>query len=53
MMLQMEKGSVLLSSIGTPTYAILSDLLAPAKPGQKLHDNIQLPCATISSLNDL
>ena len=31
-----KKVPVLLSSIGAPTYVILSDLLAPAKPGEKV-----------------
>ena len=35
-----KKVPVLLSSIGAPTYVILSDLLAPAKPGEKSFDEI-------------
>jgi len=35
-----KKVAVLLNSVGAPTYAVLSDLLAPAKPGEKLFDNI-------------
>ena len=31
-----KKVPVLLSSIGAPTYVILSDLLASAKPGEKV-----------------
>ena len=35
-----KKVPVLLSSIGASTYAILSDLLAPAEPGKKSFDKI-------------
>ena len=34
---------VLLSSIGTPTYSLLSDLFAPAVPGSKLLQDISAP----------
>ena len=35
-----KKVPVLLSSIGASTYAYLSDLLAPATPGEKFFDDI-------------
>ena len=35
-----KKVPVLLSSIGAPIYAVLSDLLAPEKPGDKSFDAI-------------
>ena len=35
-----KKVPVLLSSIGATTYEILSDLLAPTKPGEKSFDEI-------------
>ena len=35
-----KKVPILLSSIGAPTYALLSDLLAPTSPGDKSFDEI-------------
>ena len=43
---------VLLSSIGASTYAVLSDLLAPAKPAAKILTKSLQPCRTILNLRD-
>ena len=41
-----KKVPVLLSSIGAPTYAVLSNLLAPVKPSKKSFDKISTaPCS--------